>query len=167
MKKNNPPLKEVNLSAVYAEQIDELKHQLLESEFNNMIWYLRGTEAGANRAIEELRERLESEFNEYLTRVYHVAFEICSVVNSVRKNSFHSVRAKFHLKSKFVELFCVFESTFEEEIKIGDKMADLSRKLLVEKDCPNEIMFINALDRDIDFEAIKSDYPHLLTIKSQ
>lgn len=143
----------------------------LDSFFDNQTFQAllrdaleKARQQGAREAI----DKISAGITEYLKKHISEVIRTVSLVDSIAKKSLLNLqikdcRTKFCFDLGWINIFFVINSSLDDEISFSNLLNGVEQVILKEDNFIIETFFINERDKEIDYSAIKNDYP--FTIK--
>ncbi len=120
----------------------------------------RAKQQGVKEAIDKVAEGI----TEHLKRHIYEVIKTASLVESLAKKSLPNLqirdcRSKFSFDLGWINVFFVINSSLEDEILFSNLLNGVEQAILKEHNFIIETFFVNDRDKEVDYPAIKNDYP--------
>lgn len=120
----------------------------------------RARQQGVKEAIDKVSEGMTEHLKKHISEVIRTA----SLVESIAKKSLPNLqikdfRSKFCFDLGWINLFFVINSSIEDEILFSNLLNGIEQAILKEDNFIIETFFVNDKDKEVDYSAIKNDYP--------
>lgn len=120
----------------------------------------RARQQGIKEAIDKVSEGITEHLKKHISEVIRTA----SLVESIAKKTLPNLqikdcRSKFCFDLGWINVFFVINSSLEDEVLFSNLLNGIEQAILKEDNFIIETFFVNDKDKEIDYSAIKNDYP--------
>jgi|GEM_PF-3201008 len=124
----------------------------------------RARQQGIKEAIDKISAGITERLKKHISEVIRAVSLLDTVAKKVLPNlQIKDYRSKLSFDSGWINIFFVISSSLEDEIAFSNVLNGVEQIILKEDNFIIETFFINERDKEIDYSAIKNDYP--FTIK--
>lgn len=121
-------------------------------------------ERARQQGVKETIDKVSEGITEHLKRhIYEVIRTVSLVENIVKKSlpnlQIKDCRSKFCFDLGWINVFFVINSSLEDEILFSNLLNGIEQAILKEDNFIIETFFVNDREKEIDYSAIKNDYP--------
>lgn len=124
----------------------------------------RARQQGVKEAIDKISAGITENLKKHISEVIRTVSLVDSVVKKTLPNlEIKAYRSKFCFDLGWINVFFVINSSVEDEISFSNLLNGVEQVILKEDNFIIETLFVNERDKEVDYSAIKNDYP--FTIK--
>jgi len=120
----------------------------------------RARQQGIKETIDKVAEGITEHLKKHISEVIRTA----SLVENITKKGLPNLqikdcRSKFSFDLGWINLFFVINSSIEDEVLFSNLLNRVEQAILKQDNFIIETFFVNDRDKEIDYSAIKNDYP--------
>lgn len=128
----------------------------------------KGTEEGKRITVRKYQEQKEKELVRYIANVVEIGRAVRDTSNHFLQDfQIKAFRARLDPASRSLNLFFLIDSKLENENFFAAIVSEIERKILGKNNKIVDILYLNSRNKDVDNDAIISDYPFLFDLKKQ
>ncbi len=124
----------------------------------------RAEKRGHKKAIDKIKNIAKERIENYIFEISLIVSLAYHLANKKLKKDFRIVdsRAKFCFDSEWIDINFIIDASPEEEIQFSNLLSNVKTLFLNEENLMIELFLINTKNKEVDYSALKSDYPFLI-----
>lgn len=114
----------------------------------------------------ELEKRKRAEFEEYVSTIFNISALVAAGAGKFTpKLKINECRARIDSKSEDINLFFLIEASYADEHMFASVITSVENSVLKVMNSVVEILYLNRKGKQIDHEAIVSDFPSTVDLE--